>query len=87
MTISFKGIHGRLSTNSKPLVIGNAQALQELTIHNFEHLGTIEVVVLRCRADPVLEEPMAYTATPPAEPKPMVTIKQSAISKNLAKIL
>jgi len=83
--LSFKGIYGRLSTNSKPLVTGNAQALKDLRIHNFEHLGTIEVVVLRCRADTVVENPLAHTVTPPADPRPMATSKLHAKSKNPAK--
>ena len=50
-------------------------------MQNFEHLGTIEVVVLRCHADPVVEMP-----TRPVESKLPAPSKQSGKPKKPAKV-
>jgi len=83
--LSLKQRYRGLYTNLKPLVSGDAQALKDLTMHSFEHLGTIEIVVLRCHADPIVEAPKRPMPTPSADSKPMAPSDQSVKSKNPAK--
>ena len=73
------------SVDNIPLVSSNAQQLKGLTAHGFEHLGTIEVVVLRCHADPVVVAPVIATPTPPVDPKRAVPSKQSTSSEKQVK--
>jgi len=63
------------------LVSGNAQALKDLALHSFEHLGTIEVVVLRCHPEPVVDLPAIATPAVSAGLKTPAPAKQSAKSK------
>ncbi len=66
-------------------VSGNAQALKHLTMPNLDHLGTIEVVVLRCYPDPAVDSPVVQAPTLPAEPRTQASPKQSARSRKHSK--
>ncbi|KAI9876304.1 MAG: hypothetical protein M1830_006809 [Pleopsidium flavum] len=63
------------------IVSGNAQAPRHEALLSFEHLGTIEVVVLRCYPEPVVDILPAATPIVSAGSKTPEPSKQSAKSK------